>query len=222
MISSELRNRYNECVYENKVKFELRNNSILFFPCCLYLGCIIFVCFCLYKYSLNKDLSQVTFKEFHKTKKNIYPSLTLCFANIFYEENLKEYGVKSINDYVNYINGKHWNDRMIDVDYDNVTLNIGDYLLGFVSKTPARTAWIPYEDEYFVYDNTKNTRGIENESISTYDWTPKIYSSYAGGIQKCMSVDIPFSKGKKCGLLELFLIRAFFQKESGLNTKNLE
>ena len=158
---------------------------------------IFFVSFCLYKYSLNKDLSQVTYKEFHKTNENIYPSLTLCFASIFYEGNLKEYGVQSINEYANFMDGEYWNDRMIDVNYEKVTLNISDYVLGFVSKTPAWTAWIPYGDEYIIYDHTKNIQTLKNGSISTYDWIPKMYTSYAGSVQKCMTVDIPFTQGKK-------------------------
>ena len=156
---------------------------------------IFFVCFCLYKYSLNKDLSQVTFQEFHKTKDNIYPSMTLCFANIFYEENLKEYGIQSIDDYTNYLNGEFWNDSMIDVDYDNVTISISDYLLGFVSWTPDWT--YIHGDEYFMYDHRKNMKAIKDGSTRTYDWKPKFYTSYTGNSQKCMTVDIPFTQGKK-------------------------
>ena len=156
---------------------------------------IFFVSFCLYKYSLNKDLSQVTFQEFHKTKENIYPSMTLCFANIFYEENLKEYGIQSIDDYTNYLNGEFWSDSMVDVDYDNVTINISDYLLGFASWTPDWT--YIHGDEYFIYDHRKYINAIKDGSTSTYNWKPKFYTSYTGNSQKCMTVDIPFTQGKK-------------------------
>ena len=137
------------------VFMKVKSNLSYSFHLVCSLAALLFVCFCLYKYSLNKDLSQVTYKEFHKTNENIYPSLTLCFASIFYEGNLKEYGVQSINEYANFMDGEYWNDRMIDVNYEKVTLNISDYVLGFVSKTPAWTAWIPYGDEYIIYDHTK-------------------------------------------------------------------
>ena len=53
---------------------------------------IAFICFCLYKYSLNDDVSQVTFQEFHKEKDNLYPSLTICTSYIFFNESFKSYG----------------------------------------------------------------------------------------------------------------------------------
>ena len=77
-----------------------------------YLVCtsatLFFILFCLYQFSLNKDLSQITYQEFQQNDENIYPSLTLCFANIFYEENFKSYGLNTSDDYSWYLTGDYW------------------------------------------------------------------------------------------------------------------
>ena len=92
---------------------------------------IAFICFCLYKYSQNDDVSQVTFQEFHKKKDNLYPSVSICLSSIFYEENLKSYGDGiNISTYTDFMSGEYWDDRIDKVDYDNVTLNFSNYLLG--------------------------------------------------------------------------------------------
>ena len=84
------------------------------------LATVFFLLYCLYQYSLNKDVSQVTYKEFHETEDNIYPSLTVCFANIYLDKRLERYGVNSSYDYSRYLVGDYWNDQMNEVDYDNV------------------------------------------------------------------------------------------------------
>ena len=104
---------------------------------------------CLYQYSLNEDVSQVTFKEFHQTEKDIYPSLTLCFGQFFfYDEN--KYGSNFTDEYSSYLTGDYWDDQMLQVDYDEVTFDINEYLLGLVMYT---TDWRHInEEEYFGYD----------------------------------------------------------------------
>ena len=92
---------------------------------------ILFLSYCLYEYSLNEDISQVTFQEFHKNEKNIYPSLTVCLSSIFLEDKFVTHGQGiNLSTYTEYLYGEHWDDRMIDVDYDNVTTKFEDYLQG--------------------------------------------------------------------------------------------
>ena len=111
-----------------------------------------FICFCLYKYSQNSDVSQVTFQEFHTKEENLYPSLTICVSSIFYEEKLKSYGEGiNISTYTDFMDGEYWDDRMIEVDYDNVTINFSDFFLGVGMWTPD---WRYLKgEEYFLYDH---------------------------------------------------------------------
>ena len=161
---------------------------------------LAFVCFCLYEYSLNEDISQVTFQEFHKREENIYPSLTICLSSIFLEDEFVTYG-QGINHstYTDYLYGDHWDDRMIDIDYDNVTKNFEDYLLGIAMLTPD---WRHLEaKEYFLYDHYKTKIPVDGNvtlpSTSNYNWKPKFYISYRGVTQKCFTADIPYTQNEK-------------------------
>ena len=112
----------------------------VFFYFCYFLctsATICFICFYLYKYSLNDDVSQVTFQEFHKEKDNLYPSLTICTSYIFFDESFKSYGEGiNLSTYTDFLIGDYWDDKLVNVDYDNVSLNFLDYLLGINMWTP--------------------------------------------------------------------------------------
>ena len=169
---------------------------------------LFFICYCLYQYSLNEDISQVTFKEFHQTEENIYPSLTLCFELEFNDDDLRKCGVTSSDDYTNYLTGNFWSDQMVNVDYDKVTLNIESYLLGFVMWTPDWT--YIHGEEYFSYDHRSATYSIDNNSTDFYGWKPRFYISYRGHRQKCMSIDIPYMPRKKMWTFGAIFDRSIF------------
>ena len=86
-------------------------------------------CWCFIKYCLDKDVSLVGFVTFNQDESNIYPALTICFWNPFLNEKLKSYGSGiNVSTYSNFLQGKHWDNRMMDIDYDDVTVSIEDYL----------------------------------------------------------------------------------------------
>ena len=87
---------------------------------------------CFYIFILDKDVCLVDFKEFGEEKEYIYPSFSLVFANPFIEGKLKGYGENiTTTSYVSFLKGFHWDDRMVNISYDNVTLDINDYFLGY-------------------------------------------------------------------------------------------
>ena len=86
-------------------------------------------CWCLYKYNLDEDVSIIGFETFNDDENNIYPSITLCFWNPFLNKKLKRYGVGiNTTTYADFLRGKHWDDRMVHIDYDDVTVSLEDYL----------------------------------------------------------------------------------------------
>ena len=97
---------------------------------CGFLTTII-VCACISVYILNEDVSRVDFHLFHSHFQDQYPTTTLCFYNPFLENELKKYG-DGINTttYSQFLQGKFADDRMRDIDYDNVTVSLNDFLLG--------------------------------------------------------------------------------------------
>ena len=175
-----------------------KTSSYIYYLTCLSTA-TVFILSCLYNFSLNKNISEVTYQEFHKTEENVYPSLTLCLASVFSEKNLRRYG-EEINPstYKEYLNGQLWDNRMVDIEYDNVTLNFLDYLMGISMVT--RETDFP-KSKYFLYNHYEETQAIDsNITMSTtnqHNWKPKYYTSYRGANQKCFTFDLPYIEKEK-------------------------
>ena len=64
-------------------------NSTYFRICQYFINIVCIIAFlyllisCTHEYILNKDITTVSFKEFHADDDNIYPSVSLCFADVF-------------------------------------------------------------------------------------------------------------------------------------------
>lgn len=159
-----------------------------------------FISLCLIKYALNDDVSQVTFQEFHTSEESLYPSITICLSSIFYKEKFKSYGEGiNISTYTDFMNGKYWDDRMLKVDYDRVTLNFSNYLMGIGMWTPD---WrFRQGEKYFLYDHRKvvkqNSTNTNEPNYKTDDWKPVFYDSYRGVDEKCFTIDIPYMPSQK-------------------------
>jgi hypothetical protein len=52
---------------------------------------ISLTCWCIFEYTLNDDLVQIFYKEFHETQEDIYPSVTFCLRNPFLQDKLIKY-----------------------------------------------------------------------------------------------------------------------------------
>ena len=140
-------------------------------------------------------MSQVTFQEFHKEKDNLYPSLTICTSYIFFDESFKSYGEGiNLSTYTDFLIGDYWDDKLVNVDYDNVSLNFLDYLLGINMWTPD---WRHLKgDKEFLDDPRKfamrNATTISGQRDEENYWVPNFRTSYKGASTKCFTVDIPY------------------------------
>ena len=123
-------------------------------------------CWCFHKYWQDKDVSHVNYRRFHDGDDSLYPSVTLCFNNPFLGERLREIGDGiNITTYVEFLEGKRWDERMAGIDYDNVTVELEDYLV-FSEIT------------------------LINGSKSSHH---KYYVSMRSPPMKCFSFDMPFT-----------------------------
>ena len=80
---------------------------------------------------LDEDVSRIAFKTFNSNENGIYPAVTLCFTNPLLDKKLAEYGTGvNITSYNNFLQGIMWDDRMANIDFDDVSVNFEDYLVG--------------------------------------------------------------------------------------------
>ena len=138
---------------------ELITISNVYVIICL-VGTITLSIICLLSYFEDEDVSQTSYKRFQtRNEDNIYPSFTFCIQNPFLEHRLKNYGDGiNIETYVNFLEGKRWDDRMLSIDYDKVTVSLNDSLIAVRMKL---------HNGYYVYDHLReNSYDISKKNAS--------------------------------------------------------
>ena len=175
---------------------------------------IALACLCVHKYFLDDDLAEINFQTFNDKEHAIYPSITLCFMgpDIFLKDELKRFG-KSISQskYSNFLQGVVWDETMRDIDFDDVTIDIKDYLEGVIISSAGDNAR-HCSPNFQKILNHFQVPGCIN-STDPDDFPPEtfqFYVSYRDYHTKCFSMDVPFKKGSKLNRLRLFIRNKIF------------
>ena len=147
---------------------------------------------CSHEYYLNKDLCLVTFKKYNKNKDDVYPSISLCIYNPYIIQNLKAYGDDmEIDKYVKFLEGRYWDERMLDIDYDNVTKPLIGNVIGIEAKLENHT-WIWIKPE-------NNKIGMSEP-----------YITFKNSFKKCIAVDMPYLNGKQIAKIRMKISSKLF------------
>jgi hypothetical protein len=109
----------------------IKQQIFMYFFSLICISTTLFMCiYWFYEFSLNEDLTVVSYREYHQTDDDVFPTISLCFKNPFVKERLSEYGVNE-STYFAFLQGKYFSNEMLDIDYNNVTIDIIDYLKGY-------------------------------------------------------------------------------------------
>ena len=93
------------------------------------ISCVIW---CIYEYHLDLDLSLVDHKTYGEKDEYIPPAISLCFADPFIEKNIQKYDLNVTSmDYKHFLQGTIWDERMLKIDFENVTKHLIDYIDGY-------------------------------------------------------------------------------------------
>ena len=160
---------------------------------------------CLLSYLEDEDVSQTSYKRFQtRDEDNIYPSFSFCIQNPFLEQKLKNYG-DGINtkSYVNFLEGKLWDDRMLSIDYDKVTVSLNDSLIA-VKMTLHNGIYVYDHLKAYSHENSREMRLSTEQSSYVSYFYPKFYVSFRFATKKCFTFDIPYVEG---GFLTFFAIQ---------------
>ena len=136
------------------------------------------------KYFKNDSSSLVNYRTFHDTKRDIYPTISICFygASLFDHKKLNgTYEIEDAGEYIKFLTGDFWEDRMTGVEYDDVTFDIKDHI---------KDIWVigmDYEPLYgWKMDDQRTNetlKGSDSPSKSTKDFPFYILRE----IQICMN-----------------------------------
>ena len=163
------------------------------------MGTMGFCIDCILKYLRDEDAPQTEYQKFHhNSEDDLYPSISFCIINPFIEAKLKEYGENiNVSSYSFFLQGLHWDDRMQDISYDNVTVSVEDSLLGIT---------IEHHDQTFkVYDH-------KTERKHPPTWLPKFHVSFRSGIRKCFTFDVPYLEKKLIWYIAIDIANTMFPK----------
>ena len=142
-------------------------------PTCLKIfesGCMIiciiaticFTSYCLQQYFLNEDTSLVHFRKYHKRLVDIYPAVSLCFSN-YLSPSVFNNDLGKMMDYKRFLIGIKSDDEYAKLDYDNITMDLNDYVLdAFLVKQLEDSDLDQVEEDNKVSQDNGND--IENES----------------------------------------------------------
>ena len=90
------------------------------------------ICFCIYTYSQDLDLCLVDYRKYDDTTENMKPIVSLCFLEPLVESKMLQYGPEvNLSSYSEFLKGELWDERMLEIDLDNVTLKLEDFLMGY-------------------------------------------------------------------------------------------
>ena len=135
-------------------------SSILFKAICLS-GAIATAIWCCYEYNKNEDMCEVYFKRFLEDEWSIYPDITISIPHQLNEEALKKTfgGQITSSLYRKMLQGRAWDDRILQVPIDTLTLNVDDYLI-------SQHAWSSfYEPGREVEVSTQYLFGLQQHSF---------------------------------------------------------
>ena len=171
------------------------------------LGTIALIIWCIYMYALDEDMTVIEFEKFHTEPDYIYPSISLCNSDIFYERELKKFGINQTL-YERYLRGEYFEEGISNIPYEDVSYNPADKLLGIKFWQEYATNGIQNPDQYYWYNHLQR-----NES-SPPEWTPSFhvepFNHWYGHIYKCLTVDVPFVPNQHLSWIHVIMKKSFF------------
>ena len=127
--------------------------------------------YCLSNYLKDEDVSAVLFTKYHSSQEAIYPSLSLCIRNPFIESKFDRYENDiNMTSYIKFLQGNFWDDKMLKVEYDNVSVSLSDNLI--------RGYYYAHADE-------------------APEWIPDHFVSFRSYQRKCFTINAPFVENKQ-------------------------
>jgi hypothetical protein len=166
----------------NTMEEKCRNMFVISFHCLCWMATTTVILYWVYLFSLNEDLSNVDNKLFYETKHDVFPVLSLCFKNPFSEGKLKMTGTGiNATSYLKFLNGEYFSSEMKDIDYENITMDISEYL----------------KEIYVLWRNGSRTTSMKSPSL--FNKNQSFVSTFSGiwfqeMFYKCYGMEIPHAK----------------------------
>ena len=159
----------------------------------------------IYLYSLDDDLTVTKYRDYNSGINNIYPSISLCFGNIFNKMELSKYGISS-DEYELFLKGVNVSEKLFEIPYQQVTLNPVDYLLGIEMYQQLSNKKVN-QDQHYWYDFTMLNKSIHLNNLNLY---VDQFNEWLGTLYKCMTLDIPYINNEHLNRIVIVMKKSIF------------
>ena len=195
----------------NITKLQAFNSLFHLLSIATTVGCM---CYCLHQYLLDEDVSLVHFVAFHKNKRNIYPSVSLCFDKPFLTEEFErhETGINS-SAYADFLLGTDWNDKMKSINFNEVTKDPKDYFLGYCGLT---NNWKRFYSSKItdMLDWACHHIDRENQLDHVESGIYGTTYGYQNYIWKCLAIDVPYIQNETVKNFQILMNTSILPVES--------
>ena len=133
------------------------------------------------------------YKRYHESDDDQYPLLSLCFINFLSAKKLEQQNPRTNkSEYLNFIRGNYFEAQLLEIDFQNVSKNISNYIIGY---------YLIKEDGRKEYHGDKNLFDLSfvgkwwDKFMTCYSLSPPQNSQYRiisillnGKIVECMQI----------------------------------
>ena len=173
------------------------------------IGTIALISWCLYMYVLDEDMTSIHFEKFHTDPDYIYPSVSLCSSDIFYEDKLAKFGVNQTL-YESFLRGDYYEEGIENIPYEDVAYTPATKLLGVQVFQEYGTNGLQNPVQYYEYNHEPSN------ATSPSQWKPSFhvdpFNTYHGYIYNCLTVDVPFVSNQHLSWIKIIMKKSFFPK----------
>ena len=87
---------------------------------------------CVWEFIKNEDVVEVSFRNYGDGDDSMYPDISYCLKSPFDEGKLRKFGIDSLT-YADFLAGRYWDPRLLEVDYEDVSFKLENYVIGNVT-----------------------------------------------------------------------------------------
>ena len=155
--------------------------------------------YCLYRYSLDEDLSLVSFKKYHQDRDSVYPAVSLCFTD--YLNSSAFQNILHEKEYKKFLRGSVWEDYGCgfgNINYEDAVIEINQFILEIRQAS--------YSQELNTYlEKSYRPR------MGTDQWKPTFYRSFSFPRWKCWTFEVSYHENELVTYFSMILKSDIFK-----------
>lgn len=111
------------------------------------------------RYIRDEDTTVIETATYFETEDDMMPMMSICFKQTFENIDFRSMGYKfNAFEYERYLRGFHFDPAMKEVDYENVSTNLADFLISYM---------VQYQNGTFIWDTIENLSWKEPYHVAT-------------------------------------------------------